>query len=120
MMRKSLEEQLAEAQARQERIKARLNQLEARKRIKDRRLQAYGEKTLVRILLERAASEPGFMSDIRVYAAKAKLRDDERAAILWVLSSVEGHSPEPMGARSIGPSASVDRPHLVGATTEGS
>ena len=59
---KTLEEQLAEAQAKQERIKARLGQLEARKRDKDRRTRAYGEISLVRVILERMAALPALLA----------------------------------------------------------
>jgi|ERR1700674_2324611 len=86
---KTLEEQLAETQARQQRLKARLIQLEARKKAKDKRIRAYGEKALVRILLERMASQHAFKEDIHGFVTKAALKQDEREAILWVIASLD-------------------------------
>jgi hypothetical protein len=54
--RKTLEEQLAEARAKKEQAAARLDQLEARRKAKDARMRAWGEKVLVGVVLNAATS----------------------------------------------------------------
>jgi hypothetical protein len=94
MVEKSLEQQLAEARARQGRIEARLAQLEVRDRAKDRRRRAQGVMSLVKVVLERVAAHPAFRLEMRSLVAEAALKPHERAAALALLASFDEPAPE--------------------------
>jgi hypothetical protein len=89
MTQKSLEQQLADAHARQERIKARLAQLEVRKKAKDERKRTQGTMSLIKAVLDRAAAEAAFKEEIRALVATASLRPPEREAALSLLASLD-------------------------------
>jgi hypothetical protein len=86
---KSLEQQLAETRARQERIKARLAQLEVRKKAKDQRKRAQGTMSLVKVIFDRIATQPAFKEELESLVAQADLKPHEREAALVLLSSFE-------------------------------
>jgi hypothetical protein len=87
--RKTLEEQLAEARAKKEHAAARLDQLEARRKMRDARMRAWGEKVLVGVVLAAAASRIDLKGMLAGLVANAELKPKEREAALWVLSSIE-------------------------------
>jgi hypothetical protein len=87
--RKTLEEQLAEARAKKEHAAARLDQLEARRKIRDARMRAWGEKVLVGIMLNAATARIDVKGMLESVVANAELKPKEREAALWVLGSVE-------------------------------
>jgi hypothetical protein len=89
MTQKSLEQQLADARARQERIKTRLAQLEVRKKAKDDRKRAQGTMSLIKAILGRVTVEPSFQEDMRALVNAAPLRPQEREAALSLLASYE-------------------------------
>jgi uncharacterized protein (DUF111 family) len=88
MTQKSLEQQLADVRARQERIKTRLAQLEVRKKVKDERKRAQGTMSLVKALLNRASAEQAFKEEMRSLIAEASLKPYEREAALSLFASV--------------------------------
>jgi hypothetical protein len=83
--RKTLEEQLVEARAKKEQVAARLDQLEARRKARDARMRAWGEKVLVGLVLNAAASQSDLKSMLGGLIAKAELNPKQRDAALWVL-----------------------------------
>ncbi len=85
--RKSLEEQLAETQAKQAQVKARLAELELRRKARDRRLRLHGERVLLRLMLQRMEDDSSFADTIRRSIAEADLRPNEREAISWLMES---------------------------------
>ena len=85
--RKTLEEQLVEARAKKEQVAARLDQLEARRKARDARMRAWGEKVLVGIVLNAAASHTDLQSMLAGLIGDADLNPKQREAALWVLSS---------------------------------
>jgi hypothetical protein len=88
-IRKSLEEQLAAAQAKKERAAARLNQLEIRRKQRDARMRAWGEKVLVGAILNVATAQPNFKAVLEDLLATADLNSKEREAALWLLANLE-------------------------------
>jgi flagellar biosynthesis chaperone FliJ len=86
--RKTLEEQLAEARAKKEQAAARLDQLEARRKARDTRMRAWGEKVLVGVALHAAASNNDLKSMLEGLIANADLNPKQREAAFWVLSSL--------------------------------
>jgi flagellar biosynthesis chaperone FliJ len=86
--RKTLEEQLAEARAKKEQVAARLDQLEARRKARDARMRAWGEKVLVGVVLNAAACRTDFKNRLEGLIAKADLNPKQRDAALWVLGSL--------------------------------
>jgi flagellar biosynthesis chaperone FliJ len=86
--RKTLEEQLAEARAKKEQVAARLDQLEARRKARDARMRAWGEKVLVGVVLNAAACRTDFKKMLEGLIAKADLNPKQRDAALWVLGSL--------------------------------
>jgi hypothetical protein len=98
MAQKTLEQQLAETRARQERIKARLAQLEIRKKTKDQRKRAQGTMSLVKVILDCAAAQPAFKEELQSLVAKADLKPHEREAALSVLASFNDSTPAAPGA----------------------
>src|ERR1700722_12645678 len=93
---KTLEQRLVEARAKQERIKARLAQLEVRKKAKDQRRRAQGTMGLVKVILDRIATQPAFKKEVQSLVAKADLKPREREAALSLLASfddVPGNDP---------------------------
>lgn len=91
---KSLEQQLAETRARQERIKARLAQLEVRKKAKDQRKRAQGTLSLVKVILDRIAAQPAFKQEMQSLVAGADLKPYEREAALSLLASFDQRSSD--------------------------
>jgi hypothetical protein len=89
MTQKSLEQQLADARSRQERIKARLAQLEVRKKAKDERKRAQGTMSLIKAILGRVTVEPSFQQEMRALVNASPLRPQERDAALSLLASYE-------------------------------
>jgi hypothetical protein len=87
--RKTLEEQLAEARAKKEQAAARLDQLEARRKARDARMRAWGEKVLVGVVLEAAASRTDLKDTLEDLIANADLNPKERNAALWLVASLE-------------------------------
>jgi hypothetical protein len=85
--RKTLEEQLAEARAKKEQVAARLDKLEARRKARDARMRAWGEKVLVGIVLNAAASHADLKSMLAGLIGDADLNPKQREAALWVLNS---------------------------------
>jgi hypothetical protein len=88
-IRKTLEQQLAEARARKQQVAARLDQLETRKKMKDARMRAWGEKVLVGVVLDAAASRIDLKGTLEGLVADAALKPKEREAALWLLRSSE-------------------------------
>lgn len=86
--RKTLEEQLAEARAKKEQVAARLDQLEARRKARDARMRAWGEKVLVGIVLNAAVCRTDFKDMLEGLIAKADINPKQRDAALWVLDSL--------------------------------
>jgi hypothetical protein len=86
--RKTLEEQLAEARAKKEQAAARLDQLEARRKARDARMRAWGEKVLVGVVLHAASSHTELKSMLERLIAGADLDPKQRDAVLWVLGSL--------------------------------
>jgi len=87
--RKTLEEQLAEARAKKEQVAAKLDQLEVRRKARDVRMRAWGEKVLVGIVLNAAASQIELKNVLEGLIANAELNPKERNAALWVLNSLQ-------------------------------
>jgi hypothetical protein len=87
--RKTLEEQLAEARAKKEQVAARLDQLEARRKARDARMRAWGEKVLVGVVLNAAVSQTDLKSMLEGLIADAELNPKQRDAALWLLGSLE-------------------------------
>jgi hypothetical protein len=99
---KSLEQQLAAARARQERIKARLAQLEVRKKAKDQRRRAQGTISLVKAVLDRVAAQPQFKHELESLVALADLKPHEREAALSLLASFDEPTSAAPGANRTG------------------
>src|SRR5215470_12951676 len=87
--RKTLEERLAEARAKKEQAAARLDQLEGRRKARDARMRAWGEKVLVGVVLDAAASRIDLKSMLEGLIADAELNPKQRDAALWLLGSLE-------------------------------
>jgi hypothetical protein len=87
--RKTLEEQLAEARVKKEQVAARLDQLEARRKARDARMRAWGEKVLVGVMLNAATSRVELKTMLEGLVANAELNPKQRDAALWVLGSLE-------------------------------
>jgi hypothetical protein len=87
--RKTLEEQLSEARAKKAQVAAKLDQLEARRKARDARMRAWGEKVLVAVVLNAAASHFDLKRQLEGLIADAELNPKERNAALWVLNSLE-------------------------------
>jgi hypothetical protein len=87
--RKTLEEQLAEARAKKAHAASRLEQLEARRKARDARMRAWGEKVLVGVVLDAAASRIDLKGTLEGLVADAALKPKEREAALWLLGSNE-------------------------------
>jgi hypothetical protein len=87
--RKTLEEQLAEARAKKEQVAARLDQLETRRKARDARMRAWGEKVLVGVVLNAATSRIELKSMLEGLIADAELNPKQRDAALWLLGSLE-------------------------------
>jgi hypothetical protein len=86
--RKTLEEQLAEAREKKEQVAARLDQLEARRKARDARMRAWGEKVLVGVVLNAAASQTDLKGMLEGLIANADLNPKQRVAALWLLGSL--------------------------------
>lgn len=86
--RKSLEEQLAEARLKKQQAAARLEQLEVRRKVRDARTRAWGEKILVGVLLQTAAAQQSAKDFLERVVTNAELKPKEREAALWVLDRV--------------------------------
>jgi hypothetical protein len=94
--RKTLEEQLAEARAKKAQVAAKLDQLEARRKAQDTRMRAWGEKVLVGVVLNAAASQLELKNMLEGLIARAELNPKERDAALWLLGSLmPAIAPEP-------------------------
>ncbi len=89
----TLEQQLAEALAKKHNAAARIDQLEARRKVRDARRRAWGEKVLVGVVLDAAASQSGFKATMEGLVAAAGLKPAERDVALWLLDSVEPQKP---------------------------
>src|SRR5215468_9500530 len=87
--RKTLEERLAEARAKKEQAAARLDQLEVRRKARDARMRAWGEKVLVGVVLNAATSRIDLKSLLEGLIADAELNPKQRDAALWLLGSLE-------------------------------
>jgi hypothetical protein len=87
--RKTLEEQLAEARAKKAHVAARLDQLEARRKARDARMRAWGEKVLVAVVLNAAACRFDLKRQLEGLIADAELNPKQRDAALWLLGSLE-------------------------------
>jgi hypothetical protein len=85
---KTIEEQLAEARAVQQRAKARLDELEVKRKTRDHRLRMQGERVVLRIVLSHMATHAAFKETICNLVAKAELREGEREAALWLLDAL--------------------------------
>jgi len=86
--RKTLEEQLAEARVKKEQAAAKLDQLETRRKARDARTRTWGEKVLVGVVLEAAASDNGLKGLLEGLIASADLNPKQRDAALWLLGSL--------------------------------
>jgi hypothetical protein len=86
--RKTLEEQLAEARAKKAQVAAKLDQLEARRKARDARMRAWGEKVLVGVIVNAAASQVELKDMLEGLIAKAELNPKEREAAVWLLGSL--------------------------------
>jgi hypothetical protein len=86
--RKTLEEQFAEARAKKAQVAAKLDQLEARRKARDARMRAWGEKVLVGVVLNAAASQVDFKDMLEGLIARAELNPKERDAALWLVGSL--------------------------------
>ena len=86
--RKTLEERLAEARAKKEQAAGKLDQLEARRKARDARMRAWGEKVLVGVVLNAAASRTDLKSTLEGLIADAQLNPKQRDAALWLLGSL--------------------------------
>jgi hypothetical protein len=99
---KTLEQQLAEALAKKQKAAARIDQLETRRKVRDARRRAWGEKVLVGVVLDAAASQAGFKATLEGLVAAAGLKPEEREAALWLLDGVEPEKPPaPNGAAAL-------------------
>ena len=99
--RKTLEEQLAEARAKKAHAAARLDQLETRRKVRNARTQAWGEKVLAGVVLAAATSRTDLRGMLEGLVADAGLKPKEREAALWVLGSLEPPvAPESDAART--------------------
>jgi DNA-binding protein YbaB len=83
---RSLDEQLAETQARQDRIKARLATLEARRKARNVRIRAKAEKVLVKVVLDAALSHNEFREVVAGLVANADLKPEQREAVDLLLT----------------------------------
>ena len=92
--RKTLEEQLAEARAKKVQAAAKLDQLEARRKTRDARMRAWGEKVLVGVVLNAAASQINLKGMLEGLITNAELNPKERDAALWLLGSLAPLVPE--------------------------
>jgi hypothetical protein len=93
---KTLEQQLAETRAKQDRIKARLAQLEVRKKAKDQRKRVQGTMSLVKAILDRVATQSACKEEVQSLVNQADLKPHEREAALALLASfddVPGNDP---------------------------
>ena len=91
---KTIDEQLAEAQARQSAIKARLHALEQRKKQRDSRTRGKAELTLMRVVLGQMALQPSFKKTIAELVTKTKLRPDEYEAVQWLIATLNAPANE--------------------------
>ena len=94
---KSLEEQLAEVRAKKAQVAARLDRLEARKKLRDARMRAWGEKLLVGVVLNAATSQAEFKAVLERVVAEAELKPKEREVVGWLLASLEPTRPTANG-----------------------
>ena len=101
--RKTLEEQLAEARAKKEQVAARLDQLEARRKARDARMRAWGEKVLVGVVLAAAASDNDLKGMLEGLIANADLNPKQRDAALWVLGSLAPSITPESGTVAVAP-----------------
>jgi hypothetical protein len=92
-IQKSLEQQLAEVRAKKAQVAARLDRLEARRKVRDARMRAWGEKLLVGIVLNAAAAQPELKAVLEGLVAAAELKPKEREAVTWLLGSLEPTRP---------------------------
>jgi hypothetical protein len=86
--RKTLEEQLAEVRAKKAQVAARLDQLEVRRKARDARLQALGEKVVVRVVLQAATLHVEFRRTLEGLIGDAALSAKEHEAALALLGSL--------------------------------
>jgi hypothetical protein len=116
---KSLEEQLAEARAKKLKAAARLDALEQRRKARDARMRAWGEKVLVRIVLNAAAAQSEFKATLDGLVAMAELKPDERDAARWLLAGMEPESAPPANGVPALPAANHPRDGSGGLTGQG-
>ena len=90
---KTLDEQLAEARAKKAQLAVRLDQLETRRKHRDARMRAWGEKVLVSVVLNAAASEVSYKAMLEDLLAKAELRSKDKEAALWLIGTLEPKRP---------------------------
>jgi hypothetical protein len=90
---KTLEQQLAEALDKKQKAAVRIDQLEARRKVRDARRRAWGEKVLIGAVLNAAATQADFKATLEGLVAAAGLKPAEREAALWLLDGVEPKKP---------------------------
>ena len=109
--RKTLEEQLAEARAKKEQVAAKLDQLEARRKARDARMRAWGEKVLVGVVLNAAASRTDLKSTLEGLIADAQLNPKQRSAPLHHPLCRNPIPPPPPSMASVSQVRWVERVH---------
>ena len=96
---RTLEQQLADAQTRQQEIRARLQALEVRKKQRDSRTRSKAELSLMRVVLGQMTSQPDFRHTIADLVTKTPLRSDEQDAIQRLIASLPAPSANQAGTR---------------------
>jgi flagellar biosynthesis chaperone FliJ len=111
--RKTLEEQLAEARAKKEQVAVRLDQLETRRKAREARMRAWGEKVLVGVVRNAAAHHPDLKSMLEGLIAKADLNPKQRDAALWLLGSLEASLVPAPPATAVAPDGSLASDEVI-------
>jgi hypothetical protein len=111
--RKTLEEQLSEARAKKAQVAAKLDQLEARRKARDARMRAWGEKVLVGVVLNAAASQINLKGLLEGLIADADLNPKERDAALWLLGSLAPPVAPDSPAAAVAPDGSLASGHAM-------
>ena len=86
---RSIEERMAEAQAKRQKLDDKLKQLEQRQRAIDTRRRFKGEKVILQLVLGRALRDDEFKADLVAELAAASLKPEDRDAALWVLTGAK-------------------------------
>ena len=89
-MQKTLEQQLAEAQAKRQQIDARLKKLGERQKANDLRRRAKGEKVLLQVMLALAGQQAEFRQQLLDEVAATTLKPEDQDAAFWLLQAATG------------------------------